>query len=88
MPGHRLRQLLNIAEDPVRDAAVRLFRDQGQAYKVELLEGIEDEASPATAHMFIMSPLSGGGIRSLFSTHPPIEKRIERLRAMRTAAVR
>src|SRR5512145_2394923 len=46
------------------------------------------EASPATAHMFIMSPLSGGGIRSLFSTHPPIEKRIERLRAMRTAAVR
>lgn len=46
------------------------------------------EASPATAHMFILSPLSGGGIRSLFSTHPPIEKRIERLRAMRTAAVR
>lgn len=46
------------------------------------------QASPATAHMFIMSPLSGGGIRSLFSTHPPIEKRIERLRAMRTASVR
>ncbi len=46
------------------------------------------EASPATAHMFIMSPLSGGGIMSLFSTHPPIEKRIERLRAMRTAALR
>ncbi len=46
------------------------------------------QASPATAHMFIMSPLSGGGIMSLFSTHPPIEKRIERLRAMRTAAVR
>ena len=43
------------------------------------------EASPATAHMFIMSPLSGGGIMSWFSTHPPIEKRIERLRAMRTA---
>lgn len=46
------------------------------------------QASPATAHMFIMSPLSGGGIMSLFSTHPPIEKRIERLRAMRTAALR
>jgi len=46
------------------------------------------QASPATAHMFILSPLSGGGIMSLFSTHPPIEKRIERLRAMRTVAVR
>ena len=46
------------------------------------------EAAPATAHMFIMSPLSGGGIMSLFSTHPPIEKRIERLRAMRTASLR
>jgi heat shock protein HtpX len=40
-------------------------------------------ASPATAHMFIMSPLTGGGILSLFSTHPPVEKRIERLLAMR-----
>jgi len=44
------------------------------------------EASPATAHMFIMSPLSGGGLRSLFSTHPPVEKRIERLRAIRPVA--
>jgi len=44
------------------------------------------EASPATAHMFILSPLSGGGLRSLFSTHPPVEKRIERLRSMRPTA--
>lgn len=44
------------------------------------------EASPATAHMFILSPLSGGGLRSLFSTHPPVEKRIERLRAIRPVA--
>ena len=44
------------------------------------------EASAATAHMFIMSPLSGGGVLSLFSTHPPVEKRIERLRGMRMAA--
>jgi heat shock protein HtpX len=37
------------------------------------------EASPATAHMFIINPFSGGAIMSLFSTHPPVEKRIERL---------
>lgn len=41
------------------------------------------EANPATAHMFIVSPLSGGGIVSLFSTHPPMEKRIERLESLR-----
>lgn len=40
------------------------------------------EAKPATAHMFIVNPLSGGGLVSLFSTHPPIEKRIERLQNM------
>lgn len=39
-------------------------------------------ANPATAHMFIVSPLTGGGMLSLFSTHPPVEKRVERLRAM------
>lgn len=36
-------------------------------------------ANPATAHMFIVNPLSGGGLRKLFSTHPPIEERIKRL---------
>jgi heat shock protein HtpX len=36
-------------------------------------------AQPATAHMFIMNPLSGQSLMSLFSTHPPVEKRIERL---------
>ena len=36
-------------------------------------------ANPATAHMFIMSPFSGGGLMSLFSTHPPTEARIQRL---------
>ena len=41
------------------------------------------EASPATAHMFIVNPLRGGGITSLFSTHPPMEERIARLESMR-----
>ncbi len=41
------------------------------------------DASPATAHMFIMNPLTGRGLTSLFSTHPPVEQRIERLLAMR-----
>lgn len=40
-------------------------------------------ASPATAHLFIVNPLSARTLMSLFSTHPPIEDRIARLRAMR-----
>jgi len=40
------------------------------------------EAHPATAHMYIDNPLSGGGMASLFSTHPPMEERIARLQAM------
>lgn len=40
------------------------------------------DASPSTAHMFIVNPLSGGGIAKLFSTHPPMEERIARLEAM------
>ncbi len=39
-------------------------------------------ANPSTAHMFIVNPLSGGTIMNLFSTHPPLEKRIERLMKM------
>lgn len=40
------------------------------------------EAHPETAQMMILNPLSAGGIRGLFSTHPPTEERIARLRAM------
>ncbi len=40
------------------------------------------EAHPATAQMMIINPLSGGGLQGLFSTHPPTEERIARLRAM------
>ncbi len=37
------------------------------------------DANPATAHMFIVNPLRGGGMASLFSTHPPMDDRIARL---------
>jgi heat shock protein HtpX len=40
------------------------------------------EANPGTAHLFIVNPLSGGGLVNLFSTHPPIRERIARLEAM------
>jgi heat shock protein HtpX len=46
-------------------------------------EQIPMQANPATENMFTVSPLTGGGLMSLFSTHPPIEERIARLRAMR-----
>jgi heat shock protein HtpX len=41
------------------------------------------DATPATAHLFIVNPLSGQTLMRLFSTHPPLEERIARLRAMR-----
>ena len=38
---------------------------------------------PATAHLFIVNPLSGRALGRWFSTHPPLEERIERLMAMK-----
>ena len=43
------------------------------------------DANPSTAHMFIVNPLSGRSLMSLFSTHPPMEERIARLRGTRPA---
>jgi heat shock protein HtpX len=40
------------------------------------------EANPSTAHLFIVNPLSGKGMASLFSTHPPVEERVARLQKM------
>jgi heat shock protein HtpX len=47
-------------------------------------ERIPMQATEATAHMFIVNPFTGlkGGIRSLFTTHPPAEERIRRLLEM------
>lgn len=41
-----------------------------------------DHSTPATSHMFIVNPLNGGGISKLFSTHPPVEERIARLKEL------
>jgi heat shock protein HtpX len=45
-------------------------------------EAVPMHGEQATAHMFIVSPFFGGGLSSLFSTHPPIENRVERLEKM------
>lgn len=42
------------------------------------------QANPTTAHMFIVNPLAGGNLARLFSTHPPLEERVRRLRGHRT----
>jgi heat shock protein HtpX len=42
------------------------------------------QAQPQTAHLFIVNPLTAKGFAALFSTHPPVEERITRLRAMRS----
>src|ERR687887_1373250 len=55
---------------------------------LKLQSGVEHfpyDRAPATAHMFIVNPLTGGGLMSLFSTHPPIEERVRKLREMRSA---
>lgn len=55
----------------------------GALRKLEMAnQQIPMDANPATAHMFIVNPLSGSGMMSLFSTHPPLEERIRRLEAM------
>lgn len=45
-------------------------------------EMIPSHANPATAHLYIVNPLRGGGLATLFSTHPPTEERVARLEAL------
>jgi len=55
----------------------------------KLEQGVErvpmDDATPATAHLFILNPFKGGGLMQMFSTHPSTADRIARLEAMRGA---
>ena len=43
--------------------------------------------NPAQAHLFIVNPLRGGGVASMFSTHPPTEERVRRLRELARTGV-
>src|SRR5213594_1590265 len=62
-------------------------RPRGLASALQKLERANEAApmaaNPSTAHLFIVNPLGGGAMMRLFSTHPPLEERIARLRAMR-----
>jgi heat shock protein HtpX len=66
------------------DTGARLVRDpEALASALRKIAGgsaeIPLDASPQTAHLFIINPLHGSFLRNLFSTHPPLEQRLERL---------
>ncbi|MEI7589708.1 MAG: zinc metalloprotease HtpX [Deltaproteobacteria bacterium] len=45
-------------------------------------QSVQMNANPSTAHMFIINPLTGKSLMNLFSTHPPVEERVARLRSI------
>lgn len=66
------------------DTGARTVRDpEALASALRKIAGVASEvplaADPATAHLFIVNPLRGNVLRNLFSTHPPLEQRVERL---------
>ena len=70
-----------------RDGARFVQDPEGLASALAKLEQGAERApmqvAESTAHLFIVNPLRGGGVAGWFSTHPPMEQRIERLRNMR-----
>jgi len=69
----------NFAHDPL--ALASALEKLSRSSEIQHIQP-ETPAQTATASMFIVYPFSGGGWISLFSTHPPMDKRIERLRQM------
>lgn len=65
-----------IARDPLALASA-LRKIEAYSAQIPIHAG-----SPATAHLFIINPFSGGGVARLFSTHPSTEDRVQRLEAM------
>ncbi len=87
-----LRLAISRGREYAADASgARLTRDPGAlADALEHLEVVSAQqpyqyAGPATAHLFIVNPLRGGGVIAWMSTHPPIAERVARLRAMSEA---
>jgi heat shock protein HtpX len=84
-----IQMAISRSREYMADAAGASFAGspQGLASALEKLgaysKRLPMDASPATAHMFIVNPLSGRSLMSLFSTHPPLEERIARLRGGR-----
>jgi heat shock protein HtpX len=68
-----------ITGDPLALASALRKLEMG-AQKIPLQ--VNNATANATAHMFIVNPLTGGGLAALFSTHPPMKDRIARLEAM------
>jgi len=66
----------NIAGSPA-GLANALLKLESAAHRVPM------QVNPAASHLFIVNPLSGASLIRLFSTHPPIEDRVQRLRSMR-----
>ena len=69
-----------ISGNPESLASALLRLEQGA-------EAVPMQVNQATEPLYIVKPFSGGGIAKLFSTHPPIEERVRRLRQMRPALV-
>ena len=69
-----------ISGDPLALASARWKRSTNAAHAIP--NDCRAQANPATAHLFIINPLTGGGMDSLFSTHPDTANRIARLEAM------
>jgi heat shock protein HtpX len=67
-----------LSDDPraLADALIKIDR-YAKGLPLEVAE-----EHPATAHLMIINPLHGGGLSSLFSTHPPTEERVSRLLAL------
>ena len=85
-----IQMAISRSREYLADASGAQFAGQpeGLARALEKLgaysQRIPMDASPATAHMFIVNPLSGRSMMRLFSTHPPLEERIARLRGIRS----